>query len=358
MDASPIRALIVEDDDRFARAVMRLLGSRTEVRFQCHRVGTLAEGLDSLGQKRFDVILLDLGLPDSSGLETLSRTEARADGVPIIVLTGLYDESLAANAFKLGAAEYFHKPDADANSLKRAIRYAMERGSVLQALQENNQRLKSLSRRLVEVQEAERRSIARELHDEVGQLLTAIQVKLEMASRAQRGASPLQECRALLDDLMARVRDLSLKLRPAVLDDLGLLPALLWLFDRYTVQTAISVDFTHSGLNEAERQPELESAAFRIVQEALTNVARHAAVDRVRVRFNRIPASLHFEIEDRGAGFDPGARQGAGGSLGLTGMQERAALLGGTVEIQSSAGAGTRVRAVLPLASPAKRNLV
>jgi signal transduction histidine kinase len=259
---------------------------------------------------------------------------------------------MAVNAFKLGATEYFHKPDADTNSLRRAIRYAIERGAAQRELRENEGRLRSLSHRLVEVQEAERRSIARELHDEVGQMLTALQVKLEMASRHDRNGRTLEQAQKLLRDLMSRVRDLSLDLRPAILDDLGLLPALIWHFERYTAQTGIRVDFKHSGLDQRLTHPDVETAAFRIVQEALTNTARHAGVDRVVVRFDRIPDAIQLEISDKGDGFDVDSATGKGASLGLSGMQERATLLGGRIGIASSPGDGTRITANLPLNDP------
>src|SRR5262249_34961918 len=129
------------------------------------------------------------------------------------------------------------------------------------------------------LEEAERRHIAKELHDEVGQSLTALKLRLQVAGADEQ----VVQARALVDELLTRVSNLSLGLRPAMLDDLGLLPALVWLFDRYTSQTRVQVQFAHAGL-EGRVSPVVETAAFRIVQEALTNVARHAAVQTVDVR--------------------------------------------------------------------------
>jgi len=205
-----------------------------------------------------------------------------------------------------------------------------------------------LSRRLVDSQEAERRHVARELHDEIGQVLTALKLALETKADA---ASPgiatadLDVAQQLVHHLMERVRSLSLDLRPAMLDDLGLVWALMWHFDRYTAQTKIRVNFEQS-LSLMSRYPStIETATYRIVQEALTNVARHAAVTEATVRLWTSGDRLYVQIQDGGIGFDPEAVRAGERSSGLAGMRERAALLGGILSIDSAPGAGARVTA-------------
>jgi signal transduction histidine kinase len=195
------------------------------------------------------------------------------------------------------------------------------------------------------LEEAERRHIAKELHDEVGQSLTALKLRLQVADASEQ----VLQARSLVDELLTRVSNLSLDLRPAMLDDLGLLPALVWLFERYTSQTTVKVEFAHSGL-DGRMSPIVETAAFRIVQEALTNVARHAGVPSVTVRVWRDGESLSVQIADAGKGFDVAAAVAAGKSSGLSGMRERAAALGGKMDIDSSTN-GTRLTAELPLPS-------
>jgi PAS domain S-box-containing protein len=204
------------------------------------------------------------------------------------------------------------------------------------------EQLEALSRRLVALQEEERRAIARELHDEIGQLLTGL--KLLLGSRQPSGVTQAEQ---VVGELLRRVRDLSMDLRPALLDDLGLLPALLWLVDRYTQRTKIEVDLRHEAL-DARLSSEVETAAYRVVQEALTNVARHAAVQKVQVVLRREKDRLSILVEDAGRGFDV-ERGLADGTSGLTGMRERALLLGGRFEVDSRRGVGTRVLAELPL---------
>jgi signal transduction histidine kinase len=231
------------------------------------------------------------------------------------------------------------------------VALAIENARLFEQMREGRQRLQSLSRQLVEVQEAERRNIARELHDEIGQLLTGLKLLLEMSARVrpEKVKARLSEAQALANELMARVRELSLDLRPAMLDDLGVLPALLWHFERYTALSKIRVLFEHSGLEGRRFSPDVETATYRIVQEALNNVARHAKVAEVAVRLWADENTLDLRIEDRGAGFDPEATLSAAASSGLAGMRERAALLGGRLTVTSTPGSGTQVMAELPL---------
>ena len=238
-----------------------------------------------------------------------------------------------------GQPWFIHGVAFDISELKRAE----------DSVRDYAERLKFLSRRLMEVQEAERRKIALELHDEIGQVLTGLKLSLEIGSRlpAQEVGSSLDQARTLVNDLMARVRKLSLDLRPAMLDDLGLLPTLLWHIEHYTAQTQVHVNFKHSGLEKRRFAPEVETAAYRLVQEALTNVARHAQTSEVTVRLSTHRRTLLIEVEDFGAGFDVEAVLATSETSGLAGMRERVVLLDGQLTIQSQPGDGTRLTAEL-----------
>ena len=227
---------------------------------------------------------------------------------------------------------------------------ALENARLFEQARKTAERLQLLSRRLVEVQEAERRYIARELHDEVGQVLTGLVLLLEMSARQLGDAARdnLSEAQALTHDLLTRVREMSLDLRPAMLDDLGLLPALLWHLERFTAQTHVRVTFKHT-LPEQRFAPEIETVAYRVVQEALTNVARHAGVNEASVWLWATQDMLGLQVKDRGTGFDPEAQLADGRGSGLSGMRERVALLGGQLTIESSPGAGACLTAELPL---------
>ena len=373
---------MIEDDPQAAEIAKAFIGKESD-QFQFEWRNRLQDGLDRLAQGGVDLVLLDFSLPDSEGLETFLRLHERFPAVATIPLTGAADEALALKAIQLGAQDYIFKGSVNPQLLLRAIRYAVERKRNQEALRrakdELEQRvrertaalstaneqliaqvaerlraeeeLRRLSHRLVEVQETERRNIARELHDEIGQILTGLKLALEMAALQPPEAmkEKLVQPQALVNELMGRVRDLSLDLRPAMLDDLGLLHALLWHFERYTSQTGIRVVFKHSGIEDGRFGAGIETAAYRIVQEALTNVARYAKVSEVKVGISTDAESLSVLIEDHGGGFVPSEALASPSSSGLAGMRERAQLLSGRLVIESAAGEGTRVSALLPV---------
>jgi len=225
-----------------------------------------------------------------------------------------------------------------------------ERKRTEEELRRSREQLRSLARYLQLVREEERARIARELHDEIGQALTAIKLALEAGMREpiDPAKSGLAQALKVANELIGRVRDLSLELRPAMLDDLGLLAALRWHLERYMDQVKVNVDFKHSGLERRRLEPETETAAYRIVQEALTNAARHARVETVEVGVWADENSLCLRVRDRGAGFDPNSVS-LTTTGGLSGMRERAIMLGGWINIDSSPSAGTVLMAKLPL---------
>ncbi|OGN81649.1 MAG: hypothetical protein A2X24_10870 [Chloroflexi bacterium GWB2_54_36] len=205
--------------------------------------------------------------------------------------------------------------------------------------------LQALSNRLVEIQEAERRKIALELHDEIGQLLTGL--KLQLDTSTENGAAQ-KKARDLADDLIQKVRNLSLDLRPTMLDDLGLLPALLWHFDRFTSLTGVKVNFSQNGLADSRFSPEIETTTYRVIQEALTNVARHSGAGDASVRALHRDGVLSIQVEDRGGGFVAETEFTNNRTRGLRGMRERVALVGGSITIDSVPGWGTSILVELP----------
>ncbi len=230
-----------------------------------------------------------------------------------------------------------------------------DRKSAEQLLRTHADQLQVLSSRLIEAREAERRFIARELHDEIGQQLTGVKMTLDMMMRSVPDSLTvqMQDAQSLIAGLLKQVRELSLELRPSMLDDLGLLPALTWHFDRYRSQTGISVAFTHDGL-ERRLDPVIETALYRVVQESLTNAARHADTREVSVSLALDGTDLRLSVADCGAGFDPGEVRAR--TMGLFGMRERVEALGGSLAIQSAPGAGTMVTATVPLRDAAGGN--
>ncbi|MBW6474741.1 MAG: PAS domain S-box protein [Anaerolineaceae bacterium] len=220
---------------------------------------------------------------------------------------------------------------------------------LLNEVKTSQENLQELSHQLVRVHEEERRNLARELHDEIGQYLTALKLRLSNNNNVKTiNMEQLEQAQALVNELINKVRKMSLDLRPSMLDDLGLKPALDWYLERYTQQTGIQVDFDPQELEQKRFSSEVEITIFRIVQESLTNVARHAGVKKVYVQLVAFQDTLELMIEDEGIGFAL-EEQKAGSSSGLTGMSERTRLLQGEMEIQTMPGKGTRILVRLPL---------
>lgn len=213
-------------------------------------------------------------------------------------------------------------------------------------------RHRSLAVRVTDMLETVQRNIARELHDEIGQELTALGVLLQVAARgpAAAHAAALADAERRVAETLARVRTLSTSLRPPMLDDLGLVAAVASNAARFSEASGVRVDFAQVG---ADRRfsPAVEVAAYRIVQEALTNVSRHSGRKEAQVRLWAREGTLYVEVRDAGSGFDAEASGEGCTSGGLAGMRERAELVGGTLTLESTPGRGTVVTAALPVES-------
>ncbi len=324
-------------------------------------------------------------------LDAIRHLRARDEDLPIIVVSNFDHAETTIAAFKLGAHDYLLKGPGSLtelvfslnNALKRAdaerlnARLTSELAALNQSLaqqvaartaeleqeivvrrdaekraEDHAARLQSLSYRLLRVQEDERRALAQELHDQIGQLLTGLRFQLE-AARDQAPSAPLADALNVTSDLLRSVRELTLQLRPRMLDDLGLKPALEWQTKLFQSQTGITVEL-ELALPEKRLSSELETTVFRMVQEALTNVARHAGATAAVVTVTADDTALQVEISDRGRGFDAAAALARHDSLGLAGLAERVRLAGGEFELFSQAGQGTRLHAEFKLpATPA-----
>jgi signal transduction histidine kinase len=261
---------------------------------------------------------------------------------------------------------------------------AVKNAQMYQRSREGQERLRALSDRLIEVREDERRMLANELHDGFGQALTVLSLSLETAEREMQAARQaragcagdgrpnddhaprraedagpmgaverpvIERLRAQVRLLLQKARDLSQDLRPGVLDDLGLFPALLDYCERYTRQTGVTVHVRQKGALRRFKLQE-ETTTFRVAQEALTNIARHAQVDEAHMLLWCDDELLGLRIEDHGVGFES-TRFEATSALG--GMQEWAALCGGSLEIESIVGQGTTLTLEIPLSANDRR---
>jgi len=338
--------------------------------FKVLQAATAKQGRELARAQLPDLVLLDVMLPDQNGVDLCRQLKAElATQQLFVVLLSSVETSpdSQVTGLEAGADGYIARPIENRELLARVqamLRIQQAETELRRAhdelerrvaertaeLSRANAALRALSQRLVDVQEAERRFVARELHDEIGQMVTGLKLLLETSLRPTNPGElqSFEESLQLINDLMDRVRRLSVDLRPQMLDDLGLLTALEWHFKRYYKQTSIRVLFKHTPLPE-RLSSQLETAVFRIVQEALTNVARYAGVKEVTVRLWKNEERVGIQVEDGGTGFDAATRSAEHASTGVSGMKERAELLGGEFTLDSFPGQGTCVTVELPL---------
>lgn len=281
------------------------------------------------------------------------------DGIRTYLSVPLLAEDRLLGSLNLGAAQP-HAFDDNALEVVRqvaaSLTVALKNAWLTQQIQQDRARLQGLSRRLVEAQELERKAISRELHDEAGQALTVLMIGLGMLERDCKTYAPhlveqVKELKRTTDGVIEGLHRLSRNLRPASLDRLGLVAAVRQHIKQFEGQTAIPVEFMPINLGEERFPPEVEITAYRVVQEALTNVARHAQAGRASVILKRRGDRLLAIIEDNGRGLNV-KKAMARGRLGLQGMRERAEMLGGRFSLESTPGSGTTIFVEILLAPP------
>ena len=315
-----------------------------------------------------DLILLDVMMPEVDGFETFRRLSVQTTlkNIPVIFVTALNDFDSEVTSLTLGAADFIAKP-VNVTIARHRIRNLIEREGLrkgvelqhqrLEALraeaqaEESRQRLRDLAIQNERAREEERKHVAHELHDELGQLLTALKMALQLMEMRFCPHDPalsevVSQARGLLDRAIHGTRDVVSRLRPAALD-LGLVPCLEWLCQEFSRQTGVPCRF--DAANECVHLDEACSiVVFRIAQESLTNITRYAQASRVDISIGQSGGETRLEIRDNGKGFDVAATRQKK-TFGLLGMRERAKALGGRVEIESAAGSGATIRLMIPV---------
>lgn len=475
-----VKVLLVEDSEADTQLVLHALTrtsetARRQLVFQTRCAQSLSIAEQHLAANDVDVVLLDLSLPDSAGLETVTRLRAFAPEVPVIVMTGLEDEELGLEIVRAGAQDYLVKGQADARLLMRAIDYAIERKRAEQALRDSEEKFRSIvettsewiwsmdrtrrltysnpavevvlgyradevlgqqstaliheadrqkieaklpdlirkkrgwtamvlrwrhkngtyryletnaapildrngevmgyrgtnrditerqqakiSRmelllRLVTVQEEERHRLSRELHDQMGQSVAALMLGLkslrDSGSCQESATDRLKQLQELTNQLAQQVHEIAMDLRPTALNDLGLHTAVSNHLEEWSRRCKIRADFHSIGLTQERLSTHVETTIYRFVQEALTNILKHAKARNVSVVLSHRSTGVQAIVEDDGSGFDVEAMIKLPVSerrLGLLGMQERVALVGGRFTVESSAGVGTTLFVCIP----------
>jgi len=354
MDDQVVKVLLIDDDEDDYVIIRDLLSEIEWTKFDVRWASSYETALEMGKRDDFQVCLIDYRLGEHNGLELMQALRREGCTAPMILLTGYGDREVDMRAMKDGAADYVEKGHLSAQILERSIRYAMERAKHLASLHRSEKHLRLLSAKLIEAQEHERKLIARELHDSIGASLTAIIYGLEdsIEKANSQEVVQLREILSMARDTVEETRRISTNLRPAIVDDLGILATIKW-FTRQFQGLYGDIDIVQQIEVEEDKIAEpLKIVIYRILQEALNNVAKHSKAKTVRVSLRQTEAELEFTIEDDGKGIDAEvlARQkDSGAGMGLESMQERAELSGGSFAIRSAGGEGTVVQASWPL---------
>ncbi len=369
------RVLLVEDSPSDARLIRHGLSHAQGVAFELVVAERLDVALAKLRLERFDVVLLDLGLPDTTGIETFTRVQMEFPQLPIVVMTGADDDADGVEAIRLGVQDYLVKGKADSRTVTRAIRYSIERKRGERALRELNEtleqrvaertseihrqaaQLRALAVDLTQAEQIERQRLAQVLHDHIQQLLVASKIQLGITAKLRDEATrdqSIERVSALVQESIEACRSLTVELSPPVLQQAGLGAGLAWLATRMGRQSQLEVQVEADP--EAEPQNEIVALhLFDCARELLLNVLKHSGVRRAKVLLTRAAGGwTQLVVEDEGSGFDPGMVSASAehGGFGLFSIQQRLRHMGGRVDVDTAAGRGTRIAILMPPPSP------
>jgi signal transduction histidine kinase len=347
------KILLVDDEPKSLFALQELLSTLG----QNLMVAQSGEEALRLALKNdFAVLLLDVRMPGIDGFETarLIRSRERSKSTPIIFLTAAADEMTSMfRGYEVGAVDYLMKPVIP-EVLKSKVAVFVELFRKSERLRESEDKLRRLAAHLISIREEERAHIAREIHDELGQVLTGLKMEVTWLAKRLKDKPLIDKtdsmC-ALIDSSVQTVRKIATGLRPEMLDDMGLVAAVGWQAKEFQKRTGIRCRLKLPA--ETKFDIEISTTMFRIFQEILTNVARHARATRVDIELALRDSEVLLDVVDNGVGIQDTELTGKK-SLGLLGMQERALLFGGDVKITGSPGHGTRVSVNIPLSRKAK----
>lgn len=338
------RLLIVDDEIELVRPLCDLL---SEWGYEVEEFMSGKDALEALKAKEYDLLLTDLVMPEVDGIELLQAAQKLAPHLVCIIITGKGTIQTAVEAMKVGAFDYVVKP-MDWKILRPIVSRAME----VRRLRDSREQLRNLSAHLQSAIEKERMNIAREIHDELGQALTALKMDLFwLENRFPKDQKLLLEktksMSRLVDETIKSVQRISTELRPGLLDDLGLAAAIEWQAEEFQKRTGIKCEVTLDPEDIILGQ-DISITIFRIFQETLTNVARHANATMVKVSLNEKAEKIVLEVRDNGKGITEKQISNPK-SFGLIGIRERVHIIGGEFKIIGIQDEGTTVTVSIPL---------
>ncbi|MDX2031610.1 MAG: histidine kinase [Blastocatellia bacterium] len=348
--------MIVEDmEDDEVLLLMRLKQGGYDV--TSTRVETGDDFVAALKQREWDIVIADYHLPGFDAPSALRLLQAQGIDLPFVIMSGAVGEQAAVEAMKAGAHDYIMK-DSPARlipAIDRELREATirrERRKAERDLKDSYERIRLLAAHLQEVREEERKRISRDVHDELGGMLTGLKIDIQrLASELAKLSPPLAartgEMLGMVDETVQTVRRIATDLRPGVLDNLGLSAAIEWQAKDFQTRTKIYCELAIP-FEQVQLDNDRSTAVFRIFQEALTNITRHANATRVSISLNAQNGHLQLKVQDNGKGITENELNNSK-SLGLLGMRERASMFGGNVEITGAPFRGTLLTLEMPV---------
>lgn len=348
-----LNVLMVEDSESDAFLILRKL-REAEYKVTHQRVQSHDDMRRALESKTWDIVLSDYVMPQFSGLLALDLVHEMGLDIPFIVISGQIGEDVAVEAMRAGASDYLMKGNLKrlGSAIARELVEAenrRERRRAERELIKSELELRSLSHRLIQMQEEERLSLARELHDEIGHNLAFLRLIVDRYGKTngKEAQELLNEATTMLSGLIDQVRNISLNLRPPMLEEDGLTKALNYLLERQMRDTGLKIDMSSAEL-PGDVSWGVNLALYRVVQESMTNIIKHAKASAVKIDLSHQKGNIKLAITDNGVGFTP---QNTRSSSGLRGMRERVEILGGNFRIDSKPGSGTTVIALIPTAN-------
>jgi signal transduction histidine kinase len=345
------RILIVEDEMIVARDIQQQL-----IELDYEPVGHTTRGEQAIsmaGELRPDLVLMDVRLAGTVDGIAAAHAIRRQHALPVVFLTAYATDDTLARAKLAEPFGYVLKPFTE-RDLRTAVEIALHRHAAETQLQNTTRQLAELSHRVLEQMEAQRSQTAHELHEQLGQALTAIKINLQSPATGGVGASADREREALriVDDSLQRIRRMAMGLRPSMLDDFGLVSALWWLGEKTAEQHALNIRIrVPAPLPRSDSS--LETACFRIVEQIFANLVRHSHASRIHLYLYLRDGTLAMGVRDNGIGWEAGADSAV--DLCMVGLRERAAQVGGTLSVRGRPGQGCAVRLRCPWPSPAPR---
>jgi signal transduction histidine kinase len=344
--------LLVDDDPLIVN------GTGNDLHRQGYQITTAGNGEEAIALMRessFDLMITDLVMGKVDGIQVLQAAKELHPDIMVIILTGHGDTNSAIEALRLNADDYLLKP-CDPEEMFFRIARCVEKIAFKREIKQAEEYIHTLTHQLIKAHESERQRISRYLHDQVAQELSALKIGCKMlidhnATADQQTHSKLSEMSKTLDGCIKAVRDLSYDLRPPGLDELGLVRTISQYNEEFAQKAALQVDFSSAGLENLRLDYDTEINLYRIIQEALNNIYRHARATRVTVKLVASFPDVILRIEDDGCGFDVDSRltdARAEKRMGIQSMRERVRLLQGHMKIESSPGGGARLLIRIP----------